>query len=110
MERGTVIDYSLQLNGIRFRWRTEISVWDPPELFVDRQVRGPYRHWEHRHLFEADEGDGTRAQDIVEYAVPGGIFEPLIHRWFVRRRLDMIFEYRRSKMTEIFALRSRKSD
>jgi hypothetical protein len=40
--------------------------------------------------------------DRVKYAAPGGIFEPLIHRFFVRRDVKRIFDYRERVFGEIF--------
>lgn len=98
METGTLIDYQIRLHGIPLRWRTKISLWDPPFRFVDEQLRGPYRVWRHLHTFEAD-GDGTIVKDEVEYAVLGG---HLIHRFFVRGDLERIFRYRQTRLLQIF--------
>ena len=61
MKEGTLIDYKLRLFGIPLSWRARISSWEPPAGFMDEQVRGPYRIWEHAHRFRED-GDGTLEQ------------------------------------------------
>ena len=99
MRQGTEIDYKLRLHGLPIRWRSTISLWDPPCQFVDEQVQGPYRHWRHRHTFERVEG-GTRVCDTVDYAVPLGF---IMHRLLVRRDLTTIFKYRRDALERRFA-------
>ena len=93
MHAGSLIDYQLKLHGIPIRWRTEISEWEPPFRFVDRQLRGPYKLWHHTHTFEEKDG-GTLIHDHVEYAVPGWILSPLLHRLFVRPDIEKIFRHR----------------
>lgn len=97
MKPGALIDYEIRLRGIPIRWRTEITAWEPPVRFVDVQVRGPYRLWEHEHAFEEAEG-GTIARDHVRYAVPGGA---LVNRLFVARDLAKIFGYREARLREL---------
>jgi len=97
MYPGSLIDYRLRLHGIPIRWRTEISEWEPPYRFVDRQLRGPYRLWRHLHTFEVVNG-GTLVRDRVDYSVPGGA---LVHRLFVRPDLNRIFQYRRQKLEQL---------
>ncbi|MGA2230208.1 MAG: SRPBCC family protein [Tepidisphaeraceae bacterium] len=99
MRAGTLIDYRLRVHGIPIRWRTEITLWDPPHRFIDTQLRGPYKLWVHEHTFTPQRG-GTLARDRVEYAALGG---SLIHRWVIRRDLDRIFEYRAEVLRKIFA-------
>ena len=78
---GTLIDYRLRVHGIPLRWRSEITVWEPPYRFMDLQLKGPYRHWEHEHTFREADG-GTVVGDTVHYSVPGG---SLVNRLLVKR-------------------------
>lgn len=98
---GALIDYRLKLMGVSFLWQTEITVWEPGVRFVDVQRKGPYRLWEHEHRFTA-QGGSTLMQDRLRYAVPGGPLEALVWRWFVRRRVEGIFEFRSQAIQEVF--------
>lgn len=106
MTKGATIDYRLRIRGVPLRWRSEITVWDPPHRFVDEQRKGPYRLWIHEHDFEPHEG-GTRCRDRLTYAVPGG---PLVHRLLVRSDLLRLFDYRRRRLIERFGRASRSGD
>jgi ligand-binding SRPBCC domain-containing protein len=97
MGPGTLIEYRLRLHGIPIRWLTRIEVWEPGRRFVDVQVRGPYRAWEHTHAFEPHE-QGTLVRDTVRYALPLGPLGRLAHAAFVRRDLERIFEFRREEV------------
>jgi ligand-binding SRPBCC domain-containing protein len=94
MAQGTLIEYELRLHALPLRWVSRIEEWAPGRAFVDRQVRGPYRLWRHRHEF-ADRGEATVVRDRVDYALPFGPLGELAHRGFVRRDLERIFDFRR---------------
>ena len=104
IEAGTLIDYRLGLFGVRFGWRTEIEVWEPPYRFVDQQISGPYRLWHHTHTFVEVAGpdgeSGTQMDDLVRYQLPlsplGDVGYPLI-----RLQLARIFGYRQRAIREI---------
>ena len=98
LREGSTIRYRLRLHGIPLRWTSLISRWDPPALFVDEQIRGPYRKWIHKHSFE-ERGGETIVRDRVVYAVPGGAATNWL---FVRRDLEKIFDYRRDRLREVF--------
>ncbi|MEZ6125194.1 MAG: SRPBCC family protein [Planctomycetaceae bacterium] len=99
IQSGTLIDYRLKLHGIPIRWRTEISAWNPPESFTDRQLRGPYLLWEHLHTF-TETASGTIVRDQVRYQVPGGA---LVNWLFVQRDVVRIFRFRQQRMRDLFA-------
>ncbi len=98
MQEGTLIDYALRLFGVPLRWQARISRWQPPIEFVDEQLHGPYRVWEHTHRFR-DGGRSTIIEDVVRYRLPfapfGEIFHPL-----VRLQLERIFRFRRSAVLD----------
>jgi ligand-binding SRPBCC domain-containing protein len=93
MKAGALIDYSIRLMGVPMRWTTLITTYEPPRLFVDEQLRGPYAFWHHRHLFHETD-DGTEIVDEVHFALRGGVLAPVIHRLFVRKQLEKIFDHR----------------
>jgi len=95
---GALLDYRLRLRGIPIRWQSEIAVWDPPNRFVDRQTKGPYRQWVHEHTFSEHNG-GTLVGDSVVYAAPGG---KLIQKWLVGPDLSRIFHCRHEVLQSIF--------
>jgi ligand-binding SRPBCC domain-containing protein len=96
MSAGTLIDYRLSLRSVPIRWRREISVWEPPYRFIDRQLRGPYQLWEHTHTFHRLD-EGTLVCDDVHYRVPGG---RMMHRIIMKPELKKIFEYRHRRLSE----------
>lgn len=98
LREGTLIDYRLRLHGLPLRWRTRIESWEPPYAFEDRQLRGPYRLWHHRHEFAPAPG-GTLMRDIVHYGLPLGRFGRLVHALIVARDLRRIFDYRHEAVT-----------
>lgn len=98
MREGALIDYRIRLWGVPVRWRTEITAWEPPFRFVDRQIRGPYRTWIHEHRF-AERNGGTAMLDEVRYASP---LAPLVEPLFVRPQVEQIFDYRARVMRERF--------
>ena len=101
LKRGALIRYRLRLHRIPVRWTSEITVWDPPQRFVDRQVAGPYLLWNHDHSFLASEGR-TLMRDFVTYALPLGPFGRIAHHWLVKRDLTNLFHFRAEAMRQLF--------
>lgn len=89
LQEGSLLRYRLRLFGLPVGWLTRIAEWSPPHRFVDVQLRGPYRHWEHTHTLERRPG-GTLIRDRVLYRVPPLPFaRPVVARW-----LRAIFDHR----------------
>jgi ligand-binding SRPBCC domain-containing protein len=98
MRVGALIDYRLKVHGIPIRWRSTISAWDPPHLFIDEQLIGPYRRWVHTHRFRPVAG-GTEVVDEVEFRAPFGW---PAERLFVQRDVRAIFLHRQQAILDAF--------
>jgi ligand-binding SRPBCC domain-containing protein len=99
MKPGALIDYTIGLYGFPLRWRTLISTWDAPNVFIDEQVKGPYAQWIHRHRFTNVLG-GTRIDDLVRYRLPFGALGDLSH-FIVKRQLRHIFTFRQAECARL---------
>jgi ligand-binding SRPBCC domain-containing protein len=100
MRMGALIDYRLRVHGLPLRWTSRIEDWQPGRSFVDRQVRGPYGLWYHRHSFTPS-GAGTMVRDEVDYALPLGVLGELANPLFVRRDLERIFAFRHDSVPRL---------
>jgi ligand-binding SRPBCC domain-containing protein len=101
MREGAQIRYRLSLHGIPMEWVTRIDEWRPGRSFVDRQLRGPYALWVHRHTFEPHPR-GTLVRDRVDYALPLDPLSRPAHPWFVGPQVERIFAHRRAVLARIF--------
>jgi ligand-binding SRPBCC domain-containing protein len=95
MCEGALIDYRLSLHRIPCRWHTRIDAWEPGRRFVDRQLSGPFRYWEHTHTFES-RPEGTLIRDLVVFRMPLGPLGGMARRVLIGRDLERIFDYRRA--------------
>ena len=77
------------------RWIAEHTRYDPPRMFEDVQVSGPFRSWRHMHLIEPAAG-GATLTDRIEFEPPFGILGNAFSPLLVVPRLEKMFEFRHS--------------
>lgn len=75
------------------RWVAEHTVYDPPHLFEDVQISGPFKSWRHRHIVKAH-ADGAILRDEIEYEPPFSIFGVIAAPFAVVPKLNKMFDYR----------------
>jgi hypothetical protein len=102
MKEGTLIDYTINIMFMPIRWRTLITKYNPPNIFVDQQLSGPYSMWHHTHTFEQLSDDETLIKDEVIYSIPFAFIGKIIHYLYIKGELEKIFTYRKNKIEEIF--------
>jgi ligand-binding SRPBCC domain-containing protein len=100
--RGTLIDYRISLHGVPMVWRTLISRWEPNDVFVDEQLKGPYAKWVHTHTFRDAPGGGTIIGDEVRYRLPFGPLGRLVAP-LIRREVVGIFRFRTARVRALLS-------
>jgi ligand-binding SRPBCC domain-containing protein len=108
LQVGAKVILEIELGPFKKRWIAEHTEYDPPRLFVDRQLEGPFQYWNHRHLFESINRGATLMTDEVEYILPMGVLGRLAAGWHVGRKLEKLFEYRHKVMAKRFSSYSPK--
>lgn len=75
------------------RWIAEHTAYDPPHMFEDTQISGPFKSWRHRHIISLH-AEGATLRDEIEYEPPFGFlgrpFAPLL----IEPKLQKLFDYR----------------
>lgn len=79
---------------LALRWVAEHYDVEPGRQFCDRQVKGPFAHWEHVHRFEPTEDGGCRLVDHIEYAPPAGGLGAVAAPYLLEPELRRQFAYR----------------
>jgi ligand-binding SRPBCC domain-containing protein len=91
MRLGDEVSWRAWHFGIPWRLTSRITAVDRPKMFVDEQVRGPFRRFHHEHRFEPSD-TGTLMTDIVDFEAPAGLFGRLVERFalasYMRRLID----------------------
>jgi hypothetical protein len=101
MKEGALIDYTVRILGLPIRWRTLITKYDPPDIFVDQQLKGPYSLWHHTHTFTKISDNETLIKDIVVYSIPFGFIGRVVHSIYIKKELEKIFSYRKNKIVDL---------
>ena len=81
------------LGLIPARWIAEHTVYDPPRLFEDVQISGPFHSWRHRHII-TPHPDGATLRDDIAYEPPFSFLGRLAAPLAVEPRLRKMFTYR----------------
>ena len=103
MFNGLIVEYRITIPLLgTHTWVTEIKHIREGLSFVDEQRLGPYRFWYHYHEIR-QENDGVLLFDQVFYQPPFGLLGQLLHRFYIRRTLERIFEYRRQRLEEFLS-------
>jgi ligand-binding SRPBCC domain-containing protein len=81
------------------RWIAEHTAYDPPRMFEDVQIAGPFRQWRHRHLVEPHP-DGAILRDEIDYEPPLGFLGRIAAPLLIEPRLRKLFAYRHQVTVE----------
>jgi hypothetical protein len=93
IEDGARLTMKIHQGPFSVTWEALHRDFIDGEQFVDEQVRGPFKKWEHVHRFEPSD-EGSVLRDRVEYELPLGWLGRLFGGSVARRTLERMFTFR----------------
>ncbi|MFA1819785.1 hypothetical protein ACDX78_06250 [Virgibacillus oceani] len=102
MYEGMIIRHQIEPFPLfHMKWVTEVTHIQEGEYFIDEQRFGPFRFWHHQHRL-IENKDGVELRDTVHYVMPFSILGRFVHRFFIRKRIENIFSYRKAQLEGYF--------
>jgi ligand-binding SRPBCC domain-containing protein len=100
---GDEVSFTLWIGPLPLRWHARIENVSPVG-FVDRQFKGPFSSWEHKHTFVALGATETEIRDEMEACLsPHVIWAPI--GWAMWLGLPALFAFRALKTRRILETR-----
>ena len=81
------------LGPLTVQWIAEHTLYEPPHMFEDVQIKGPFRSWRHRHIVEPA-AEGAILRDEIDCEPPLGVLGRAVASGMIRKRLEKLFAYR----------------
>lgn len=75
------------------KWIAEHTKYEPPEMFEDVQISGPFKSWRHEHIITPHE-NGAILRDEVHFEPPMWIFGQIAAPLVITPKLEKMFAYR----------------
>lgn len=75
------------------KWIAEHTKYEPPRMFEDVQISGPFKSWRHQHIIKPHV-DGACLRDEIEFEPPFRIFGEIAAPFAIVPKLEKMFEYR----------------
>jgi hypothetical protein len=75
------------------KWVAEHTAYDPPKMFEDVQVSGPFKSWRHRHIVESHP-DGAVLIDEIEFEPPMGFLGTMVAPVLILPKIEKMFDFR----------------
>ena len=78
---------------ISSRWVAEHTKYEPPKMFEDVQISGPFHSWRHQHIVLPHDSVAI-LRDEIEYQPPMSFLGILAAPFLVVPKLEKMFEFR----------------
>ena len=95
----------VRVGPFHVRWVFELRDYVEGRQFRDVQISGPFRRWDHTHRAIPEGPNACRLEDSIVYELPFGWIGKILGGWFVRRKLEKLFQYRHRLTAEAMAER-----
>lgn len=98
---GSRIEFELGGFGVIQRFVHEVTEFDPPHRFTDRQVQGPLKHFVHEHVVQAATDGQVEMIDRIEFEPPGGLAGFVVTKDRILKSLQSSFDHRHRELKRL---------
>ena len=91
---GNRVIFRVKVGPLSMVCEAEHTEYEKNRMFADRQVRGPFSKWYHRHLVFEDENGGAILRDEIEYEPPLGWIGKMLGGGILEAKLQKLFDFR----------------
>ena len=92
--------FSLRLGPFKRTWEAHHEWVEWPEVFIDVQRSGPFRHWRHEHRIQSLGESRSRLVDKVICSLPASLEGIPWVRRMATRELERLFSFRHQRMLQ----------
>lgn len=75
------------------RWVAEHTAYDPPRMFEDVQISGPFKSWRHRHII-GPHAEGALLRDEIEFEPPMSFLGEFAAPILIVPKIEKMFDFR----------------
>jgi ligand-binding SRPBCC domain-containing protein len=102
MKTGMEVTYEIRLlRFIKLEWIARFPEVIPNAYFIDQQVKGPFKSWQHNHIIAERDGK-IYMDDKVIYEPPLGVLGDLGNALIIRPMLKSLFRFRSKIFKKMF--------
>jgi ligand-binding SRPBCC domain-containing protein len=98
---GTELEFKVQAWGQVISSVHEIIQVERPRIIVERQIKGPFRNWEHEHLFSMNDAGDVVVADRISFAPPGGLIGLLVTESKILDELENGYDHRHKQLLKL---------
>jgi uncharacterized protein len=97
---GSEVLLRANILGKRLDWLARHEQYEPPRLFSDVQVYGPFASWKHTHSIAVIGASRCALSDQIDYQLPLGGIGKLFGSGIAAKKLDAMFRFRHRQTLE----------
>ena len=98
ISKNETFNIEINILGIKNKWKILIKNYEENKVFTDLQINGPFKYWEHNHIFKY-ENNKTVMYDEIRYSSKFNLLDKSFIFYFI---FKIIFYYRKRKILAIF--------
>ena len=91
---GSQAHFEIKLGPLTLSWLATHHGVVPGKTFSDKQTKGPFQYWNHKHSFIEDAEDSFILEDKIEYRVPVGPLGSIVTDGAIEAKIRKGFNYR----------------